>query len=121
MALIRCPECGKEVSDKAAACIGCGCPIAPRSVESKIVVYGYTQHFLINPSVTVYVDGVEYCSVAKGGYVEIPIDRTSEVSFKLNMSKAKIIAQCGQITKVKLLWNRLTGQLVPQIIEVITL
>ena len=26
MALIKCPECEKEISDKAAACIHCGCP-----------------------------------------------------------------------------------------------
>lgn len=29
MAMIKCPECGKEVSDKASACPNCGCPIAP--------------------------------------------------------------------------------------------
>lgn len=28
MALIKCPECGKEISDKAAACPNCGYPIA---------------------------------------------------------------------------------------------
>lgn len=28
MALIECPECGREVSDKAPACPGCGAPIA---------------------------------------------------------------------------------------------
>lgn len=28
MALINCPECGKEVSDKAQTCINCGCPLA---------------------------------------------------------------------------------------------
>ena len=28
MALIKCPECGKEVSDKASACIHCGYPLA---------------------------------------------------------------------------------------------
>lgn len=28
MALIQCPECGREVSDKAKACPGCGYPIA---------------------------------------------------------------------------------------------
>ena len=28
MALIQCGECGKEVSDKAAACPNCGAPIA---------------------------------------------------------------------------------------------
>ena len=27
MALITCPECGKEVSDKATACPNCGYPI----------------------------------------------------------------------------------------------
>ena len=27
MALIKCPECGKEVSNKALACIHCGCPL----------------------------------------------------------------------------------------------
>ena len=28
MALIKCPECGKQVSDKAQACVGCGYPIS---------------------------------------------------------------------------------------------
>ena len=27
MALINCPECGKEISDKAIACPNCGCPV----------------------------------------------------------------------------------------------
>ncbi|MDE5803214.1 MAG: zinc-ribbon domain-containing protein [Lachnospiraceae bacterium] len=27
MALIKCPECGKEISDKASSCPGCGYPI----------------------------------------------------------------------------------------------
>ena len=27
MPLINCPDCGKEVSDKAKACIHCGCPL----------------------------------------------------------------------------------------------
>jgi len=28
MALIRCGECGRTISDKAAACVGCGAPLA---------------------------------------------------------------------------------------------
>lgn len=32
MALIKCAECGKEISDKANACLNCGCPI---KVEQK--------------------------------------------------------------------------------------
>lgn len=27
MAFVKCPECGKKISDKAAQCIHCGCPI----------------------------------------------------------------------------------------------
>ena len=27
MALINCPECGKEISDNANKCVNCGCPI----------------------------------------------------------------------------------------------
>ena len=28
MALIKCPECGKEISDKASSCPNCGCPLS---------------------------------------------------------------------------------------------
>ena len=34
MALIACPECGREISDKAAHCIHCGCPIAQQHETS---------------------------------------------------------------------------------------
>ena len=35
MAMIQCPECGKEVSDKAISCIHCGCPINNQSEKAK--------------------------------------------------------------------------------------
>lgn len=34
MAIIRCPECGKEISNKAAACPSCGVPIYSDKVTS---------------------------------------------------------------------------------------
>jgi len=33
MSLIKCSECGKEISDKASSCPSCGNPIHPQSVE----------------------------------------------------------------------------------------
>ena len=33
MALIKCPECKKEISDKAGSCIHCGCPIEKMEVK----------------------------------------------------------------------------------------
>lgn len=37
MALIKCPECGKEVSDKALACIHCGYPL--NNIEQAATLY----------------------------------------------------------------------------------
>lgn len=33
MALIKCPECGKEISDKAASCPNCGCPLELKQIN----------------------------------------------------------------------------------------
>lgn len=35
MALTRCSECGREVSDKAVACPGCGAPVADLSSNGR--------------------------------------------------------------------------------------
>ena len=35
MALIKCEECGRDVSNKASACPGCGCPTAKKSTGSE--------------------------------------------------------------------------------------
>lgn len=41
MALINCPECGKEVSDKAEVCIRCGYPLHDETQSSKEDVPAY--------------------------------------------------------------------------------
>jgi len=33
MALVQCPECGKEISDKSKACINCGYPISEYQIN----------------------------------------------------------------------------------------
>ncbi|MCL2610265.1 MAG: hypothetical protein FWE02_01145 [Defluviitaleaceae bacterium] len=38
MALIKCNECEKEISDMAASCPGCGCPIKIQTMDSGIVL-----------------------------------------------------------------------------------
>lgn len=41
MALIKCPECHREVSDRATACPNCGCPISgPQASTDTIIKIG---------------------------------------------------------------------------------
>ena len=45
MAIIKCSECGRAVSDKAAACIGCGAPLSapePPSAFNREPLYTVT-------------------------------------------------------------------------------
>ena len=36
MAIIKCPECGAEVSDKAEQCLKCAYPIAKKSTQNEV-------------------------------------------------------------------------------------
>ena len=38
MAIIKCPECGKDVSDKAVSCPACGYPIASKIPNGDIQI-----------------------------------------------------------------------------------
>lgn len=38
MALIKCPECGREISDKASSCPHCGYPIESLSPEGMVKI-----------------------------------------------------------------------------------
>lgn len=39
MALINCPECGKEISDKVKACPHCGYPLVENSEENNTIEF----------------------------------------------------------------------------------
>ena len=127
MALIKCPECTKEVSDKAVACPNCAYPIsgsqpipAVQTIESKVIVYGYTQQFLVNPKVSIFLNNVKVGEVGKGGAVEIPLNATSvnfyHLAFKCTRS-AEAVVPHGKLTKIKLSWNRITGALDANIVD----
>lgn len=51
MSLITCPECGKEISDKASVCVHCGCPITKEKNfnTTKKIVYICMGECLSNP------------------------------------------------------------------------
>lgn len=64
MALIKCPECGKEVSDKATACPNCGVEIAPAEVKAIICPECGSE---INPAQNICKNcGYDPIKIAKG-------------------------------------------------------
>lgn len=57
MALIKCPECGKEISDKATACPNCGMPLKRGDRGTyDVTITREKQWYLINPKMKVTVD-----------------------------------------------------------------
>ncbi len=114
MAIIECPECGASVSDKAANCIKCGYPF---SSNSRVIIYGYTQVFAINPSVEIRINGEFIGDLARDKVLEIPISENARIDFKCGLRKNYVMVDAGKITKVKITWNRITGQLVPKILD----
>lgn len=117
MALINCPECDAKVSDKAPTCPQCGVPIFR---ESKVVIYGYTQQFAINPKVQVFWNGVLRGEVRKGERLEFPIGSDGEMLFKSSLRSASLKIPAGRVTNIKLSWDRITGKLIPQIVDSVT-
>lgn len=67
MALIKCPECGKEVSDKANACPNCGYPIneSTDSDDGKLL-----SEIIVNDSLTLYFD-LQTLVIKQGGEIRV--------------------------------------------------
>lgn len=80
MAMIKCPECGTEVSDRAANCIRCGYPInAPVSYAT----IRFEQTYAIRYSCTVVCEGKEY-HCKQGESVEIPLTQPASVTIRIS-------------------------------------
>lgn len=85
MALIKCPECGKEVSDRAPACPNCGYPI-----ENEVEKHEYKLYYPIFnesdtdlvkkffPEVLGYTEEETQWFIDKGGLMNIACDLTLE-------------------------------------------
>ena len=70
MALIKCPECGREISDTASVCPGCGAPVRKPGC---VVRFKRPGAFLVGKAVSgmVYVDGQRVGSAATGSTFEV--------------------------------------------------
>lgn len=92
MALTTCPDCGKQVSDKAPTCPNCGCPIAKPKQNKTVRIAlpntdalsgGGIAGLLIAKNATVFA-GLELLWSGKHGQTAIfDIDRPTKVTIDL--------------------------------------
>lgn len=68
MALIKCPECGKEISDKANKCPNCGCPT--KNKKKKIIKHNK----MIIPIAVVVLVVIVMFIFSFGGHNNLPRD-----------------------------------------------
>ena len=80
MALIKCPECGTEVSDKAIACPKCAYPIAEIANRGKIRIKVYPQsEYYVQQLVSISSNGQLLWQGHTGEIAELKIDQPIRV------------------------------------------
>lgn len=104
MALIKCPECGKEISDKATTCINCGFPLSElenttvveetpsiENTPSKEVIYYDLSQIRIK---TIFDNGLE------DGATGICNENTIEYEYRVENGNVYITRRPGVVVKL---------------------
>ncbi len=80
MALIKCPECGKQISNQASSCPNCGYPIAsqPRGVKIRCL----SDDRMVRGFTFSWIGHNEYCAV--GNVISLDIESNQRVSIKVH-------------------------------------
>lgn len=79
MALIKCSECSKEVSEKAQSCPNCGSPIAAENLT--LTLTGFPRRYIGSKAVDVLLNGTPVGSVDKGSTVTLKLASGGQVDF----------------------------------------
>jgi hypothetical protein len=88
MALISCPECGSEVSDKAPTCPKCGVPIA--SVPKEVLIhFARVSGQVFNIGVSVSSGGQVLATGKQGDTLRVPCTGPMDVEIKVKGSFGK--------------------------------
>ena len=118
MALINCPECGKEISERASCCPNCGFPIGiareqttENTDSNYVTIHGYEETFAVDTNVKVFKNGELAGEVAPASKFKLPIDGDCELTFKASIRSAKVSIRKGIDTNVFLSFDRFSGKL----------
>ncbi len=110
MALINCPDCGRQVSDRAVSCPDCGCPIGSLQGGMLRVVCTY---FGLFGSCKITVSFCGTTRVIKNGYYDdfpVPSDgkihtATISCSKGLDAANISISVKSGESKKVTVIYD----------------
>ena len=93
MALIKCPECGKEVSDQSDVCVNCGYPIKNQNVKTLVELVGdnYTKVEAVDETkkVTTSTNKVEAYDVMILEYSGLKLLAKNSLAEICNISKSE--------------------------------
>lgn len=126
-----CVNCGKELADGTKFCPNCGTKnqgemtqgqtYSPKETQihnisstvpkSYVTVHGYDERFAVNPSVSVYKDGVHSGEVARHGQIKVEIESNCTLKFTCGPRSTSLFINKGTDTHVLLSFDRLTGSL----------
>jgi len=113
MALIKCPECGKEISDKAMACPNCGMPLRREDKGTyEVCIKREKQWFLINPPIKIQVDSLDKYELESGEKVIVPMTTGKhDILFSLGPRKTMVNIEVKDNMEVTVKSNRVSGEL----------
>ena len=118
MALIKCPECNKEVSDKASSCPHCGYPLLVSEGKAifKCERTSYTGMTTIVPMTVKIFNGETLLATTKmGGMVAIPVKEKITVNVKVTnfFGNPTVTLYPGKTTFINIIpttWGRIALQ-----------
>ena len=101
MAMIKCPECGKDVSDKAKSCPHCGCPIESLSpsgtVKIKVSVLKAPTGLNGNQTVSIFSNNNVIWEGNSGEVAELFFEGATNIKVKYHMSLMHYGGECSGI------------------------
>lgn len=101
MALIKCPECGREISNKANSCPNCGYPIESLSSEGmvkiKVSVLKAPTGLNGNQKVSIFSNERVLWEGKSGEIAELHFDGETNVTIKYHMSLMHYGGECSGV------------------------
>lgn len=113
MALIKCSECGKEISDKATACPNCGIPLRREDRGTyDVVITREKQWYLVNPKMKVTVDATDEYILENNSSVTIPLTTGPHtILFSSSIRKTQADIDVTENMNINVKFNRASGEI----------